>query len=257
MRALEKGEKTFVNPRNAAAGSLRQLDPRITAQRPLRMTCYGIGEASGGALADTHSASMARIAGWGLPVSTELRVVDGLQGCRAYFDDIGARRDGLAFEIDGVVFKVDQLADQRALGFVARAPRWAIAQKFPAQEALTTVEAVEFQVGRTGAVTPVARLTPVAVGGVTVSNATLHNMDEIRRKDVRVGDTVYVRRAGDVIPEVVRVVAERRPAGTVAVAMPTAVRARLGWPAISAAIGPRRRRVSSTTICATGTPSRR
>jgi DNA ligase (NAD+) len=160
------------------------------------------------------------LAKWGLPVSPELKVVVGLDACAHYFADIGARRAELAYDIDGVVFKVDSIADQHALGFVSRAPRWAIAQKFPAQEELTTVVAVEFQVGRTGAVTPVARLTPVFVGGVTVSNATLHNMDEVQRKDVRVGDTVYVRRAGDVIPEVVRVLPERRPEKTVRVEMP-------------------------------------
>ena len=220
-RQRERGEKTFANPRNAAAGSLRQLDPRITAQRPLRLICYGFGEISGEALAATHSGAMARLARWGLPVSPELRVVRGLEGCSAYYADIERRRADLSYEIDGVVFKVDSVDDQKTLGFVARAPRWAIAQKFPAQEALTTVEAVEFQVGRTGAVTPVARLTPVSVGGVTVSNATLHNMDEIERKDVHVGDTVYVRRAGDVIPEVVRVLTDRRPKGAQRVRLPS------------------------------------
>ena len=220
-RQREQGEKTFANPRNAAAGSLRQLDPRITATRPLAMYCYGLGEVGGKLAAETHSGCMHLLRGWGLPVSPELVVLTGLEACAAYFADIGARRGSLPYDIDGVVFKVDNLADQQALGHVARAPRWAIAQKFPAQEALTTVEAVEFQVGRTGAVTPVARLAPVSVGGVTVSNATLHNMDEVRRKDVRVGDTVYVRRAGDVIPEVVRVVTERRPQKTEAVELPS------------------------------------
>ena len=220
-RQRERGEKTFANPRNAAAGSLRQLDPRITATRPLAMYCYGLGEVGGKLAAQTHSGCMHLLRGWGLPVSPELAVLTGLEACAAYFADIGARRGSLAYDIDGVVFKVDNLADQKALGYVARSPRWAIAQKFPAQEALTTVVAVEFQVGRTGAVTPVARLAPVFVGGVTVSNATLHNMDEVRRKDVRVGDTVYVRRAGDVIPEVVRVLAERRPQKTQAVELPS------------------------------------
>ena len=162
-----------------------------------------------------------RIAAWGVPISRELRHVRGLDGCRAYFDDLGRRRDALGYDIDGVVFKVDRLADQAALGATAHHPRWAIARKFPPQEALTVVEAVEFQVGRTGAVTPVARLKPVQVGGVTVSNATLHNMDEVGRKDVRVGDTVYVRRAGDVIPEVVRVLPERRPPDAVPVELPS------------------------------------
>ena len=172
-RQREQGEKTFANPRNAAAGSLRQLDSRITARRPLAMYCYGLGEVAGPPLSATHSGGMARLREWGLPVSPELRVVTGLDACAAYFSDMGARRAGLAYDIDGVVFKVDSIADQQALGFVSRAPRWAIAQKFPAQEELTIVEAVEFQVGRTGAVTPVARLQPVFVGGVTVSNATL------------------------------------------------------------------------------------
>jgi DNA ligase (NAD+) len=219
-RQRQQGEKTFANPRNAAAGSLRQLDSRISASRPLAMYCYGLGEVTGEQLSQTHSGYMAVLAKWGLHVSPELRVVIGLEACADYFADIGARRAALAYDIDGVVFKVDSIADQRALGFVSRAPRWAIAQKFPAQEELTTVVAVEFQVGRTGAVTPVARLKPVFVGGVTVSNATLHNMDEVQRKDVRVGDTVYVRRAGDVIPEVVRVLPERRPEKTARVEMP-------------------------------------
>ena len=219
-RQRAKGEKTFANPRNAAAGSLRQLDSKITASRPLAMYCYGLGEVAGALLSDTHSGYMTLLAGWGLPVSPELRVVTGVDACAGYFADIGARRAALPYDIDGVVFKVDNIADQKRLGFVSRAPRWAVAQKFPAQEELTTVEAVEFQVGRTGAVTPVARLIPVFVGGVTVSNATLHNMDEVQRKDVRVGDTVYVRRAGDVIPEVVRVLPERRPAETEPVTMP-------------------------------------
>ena len=219
-RQRANGEKTFVNPRNAAAGSLRQLDSAITATRPLAMFCYGLGEVEGHPMSESHAGNMALVREWGLPVSPELRVVVGLDGCGRYFDDIGRRRDDLSYDIDGVVFKVDSIADQRALGFVSRAPRWAVAQKFPAHEELTVVEDVEFQVGRTGAVTPVARLKPVFVGGVTVSNATLHNMDEVRRKDVRVGDTVFVRRAGDVIPEVVRVLAERRPDGTRPVHMP-------------------------------------
>jgi DNA ligase (NAD+) len=219
-RARERGEKTFANPRNAAAGSLRQLDPRVTAARPLALYCYGVGEVDGGDLAPTHSGTMRRLADWGLRVSPELATVTGAAGCLDYYRRIGARRDGFEYDIDGVVFKVEELALQRELGFVARAPRWAVAHKFPAQEELTVVEAVEFQVGRTGAVTPVARLRPVSVGGVTVSNATLHNMDEVERKDVRVGDTVYVRRAGDVIPEVVRVLPGRRPKGARKVHLP-------------------------------------
>ena len=220
QRAREQGEKTFANPRNAAAGSLRQLDPRVTAARPLAMYCYGVGEIAGGDLAPSHSATMHRLAAWGLRVSPELATVRGAEGCLDYYRRIGARRDSLDYDIDGVVFKVDELALQRQLGFVARAPRWAVAHKFPAQEELTVVEAIEFQVGRTGAVTPVARLRPVFVGGVTVSNATLHNMDEVERKDVRAGDTVFVRRAGDVIPEVVRVLPERRPPDTQPVQLP-------------------------------------
>jgi len=220
-KAREAGEKEFVNPRNAAAGSLRQLDPNITATRPLDMFCYGFGEIEGGPLADTHSAGIAMLAQWGLPISPELKVLTGIPQCTGYFEQVAQRRDGLEYDIDGVVFKVDLLEDQDRLGFVARSPRWAIARKFPAQEELTEVESIEFQVGRTGAITPVARLKPVFVGGVTVSNATLHNMDEVEKKDVRVGDTVFVRRAGDVIPEVVRVLPERRKENAQPVALPT------------------------------------
>ncbi len=210
-RARAEDQKTFVNPRNAAAGSLRQLDPRITAQRPLTFYAYGFGEVDP-ALAEMNlSERMRRLRDWGLPISPLMEVVEGSAGCIDYYRNIQGQRDRLAYDIDGVVFKVDALTLQEQLGFVSRAPRWAIAYKFPAQEEMTRVEAIEFQVGRTGAVTPVARLLPVFVGGVTVSNATLHNMDEVRRKDVRVGDQVIVRRAGDVIPEVVQVVlAERR-----------------------------------------------
>jgi len=221
IQARETGGKTFANPRNAAAGSLRQLDPAITAQRPLTMFCYGLGAVAGGTLAPTHSGCLERLNRWGLRTSRELRVLDGIDACIDYYREIETKRNALDYDIDGVVFKVDSLADQEALGFVSRAPRWAIAYKFPAQEELTTVEAVEFSVGRTGAVTPMARLQPVFVGGATVSNATLHNLDEVRRKDVRVGDTVFIRRAGDVIPEVVRVLPERRPAGTRPVILPT------------------------------------
>ncbi|MBK1620135.1 DNA ligase (NAD(+)) LigA [Lamprobacter modestohalophilus] len=219
-RAQREGGKAFANPRNAAAGSLRQLDSRVTAARGLSMFCYGLGAVEGAPWSDSHSDSLARIAGWGLPVSPEQRVVEGLDGCMAYHAAMAERRERLAYAIDGVVFKVDRRVDQEQLGFVSRAPRWAIAYKFPAQEELTTVEAIEFQVGRTGALTPVARLAPVDVAGVTVSNATLHNIDEVHRKDVRVGDTVYIRRAGDVIPEVVRVLPERRPSGTAPVQLP-------------------------------------
>ncbi len=209
--AREKGEKEFANPRNAAAGSLRQLDSRITARRRLAFYAYGIGRVEGAGLPETHDRVLAWLEGLRFPVARERRVVQGVEGLLAYFAELGAKRAGLPYEIDGAVYKVNRLADQRALGFVARAPRFAIAHKYPAQEELTTVEAIEVQVGRTGTLTPVARLKPVFVGGVTVSNATLHNQDEIDRKDVRVGDAVIVRRAGDVIPEVVAVVRERRP----------------------------------------------
>ncbi len=219
-RAREEGDKTFVNPRNAAAGSLRQLDPRITARRPLNFYAYGFGEVSSGQLGASQSASLARLKGWGVPVSPIAQRVAGVSGCLAYYQAMLEQRDALAYDIDGVVFKVDDLALQERLGFVSRAPRWAIAYKFPAQEEMTRVEAIEFQVGRTGAVTPVARLQPVFVGGVTVSNATLHNMDEVRRKDVRPGDTVVVRRAGDVIPEVVSVVDPKRTGRSKPVELP-------------------------------------
>ena len=207
----ERGVKPFANPRNAAAGSLRQLDSRVTARRPLRLCCYSVGLIEGAELPATQYLTLERLLEWGIPVSPERRVITGLDEARACYDDLADRRAELPCEIDGVVFKVDDLARQRELGFVARAPRWAIAWKFPAEEQVTLVRNVEFQVGRTGAVTPVAKLEPVTVGGARVSNATLHNMDEIERKDVRIGDTVIIRRAGDVIPEVVRVVREKRP----------------------------------------------
>lgn len=219
-KAREAGEKTFVNPRNAAAGSLRQLDPRLTAERPLDIYVYSVGLVEDGDLPGRHSEIIATLQQWGFKTCPESKVVSGVDGCLNYYDEIGQKRDALGYDIDGVVYKVDSLAMQRELGFVSRAPRWAIAHKFPAQEELTTVVAVEFQVGRTGALTPVARLAPVFVGGVTVSNATLHNIDELHRKDVRVGDTVIVRRAGDVIPEVVSVVMSKRPAKTRRVQLP-------------------------------------
>jgi DNA ligase (NAD+) len=206
-----KGEKPLVNPRNAAAGSLRQLDPRMTAARPLDLYIYGLGVVEGVEMPTRHSEILVRLREWGFKVSPQSRVVDSIDGCLAYYRDIGLARHSLPHQIDGVVYKVDDIELQRQLGFVSRAPRWAIAHKFPAEEALTIVRGIEFQIGRTGALTPVARLEPAFVGGVTVSNATLHNMDELERKDVRVGDTVVIRRAGDVIPEVVRVVPERRP----------------------------------------------
>ncbi|MGH8039704.1 MAG: NAD-dependent DNA ligase LigA [Stenotrophomonas sp.] len=206
--------KVLANPRNAAAGSLRQLDPKLSARRKLSFYAYGTGDVQGGELPPTHSGTLAQLKEWGFPVSDLCKVVEGSEGLLAYYHDIGARRDGLAFDIDGVVYKLDDRAGQEQMGFVSRAPRWAIAHKFPAQEQTTTVEAIEIQIGRTGAATPVARLNPVAVAGVIVSNATLHNADQIARLDVRVGDTVIVRRAGDVIPEVVSVIPDRRPAGT-------------------------------------------
>jgi DNA ligase (NAD+) len=211
QRQRDAGQKEFANPRNAAAGSLRQLDARITAQRKLRFFAYGIGQLEGAALPETHSGVLDWFDRLGLPVSKERAVVTGCEGMLDYFRKIGAKRGALPYEIDGVVYKVNRIADQAELGFVSRAPRFALAHKFPAEEALTTVQAIDVQVGRTGAITPVARLTPVSVGGVTVTNATLHNEDEVRRKDVRVGDTVVVRRAGDVIPEVLSVLLERRP----------------------------------------------
>lgn len=219
-RALAKGEKTFVNPRNAAAGSLRQLDPRLAATRPFDVFFYGVGETQGWKLPTKHSEALEQLREWGLKVSPLLKIVQGAQGCLEYYHGMGKRRASLPYEIDGVVYKVNRFAQQRELGFVARAPRWAIAHKFPAHEENTVVRGVEFQVGRTGALTPVARLEPVFVGGVTVSNATLHNMDEVRRKDVRIGDTVVIRRAGDVIPEVVKVVVDRRPRSARIVELP-------------------------------------
>jgi DNA ligase (NAD+) len=218
--AQARGEKTFVNPRNAAAGSLRQLDPQVSASRPLDLFFYAVGEVDGAALPERHSEVLAQLRTWGLRTCPEAEVVQGIDGCLDYFRRIGERRPALPYQIDGVVYKTDRFADQRQLGFVSRAPRWALAHKFPADEALTVVRDVEFQVGRTGALTPVARLEPVFVGGVTVSNATLHNMDEIARKDVRIGDTVVVRRAGDVIPEVLRVIVERRPDSARVVTLP-------------------------------------
>lgn len=209
-RQLEAGGKTFANPRNAAAGSLRQLDSKITASRPLELCAYGVGRSDGN-LPDTHIGILQALKEWGLPVSRELKLAKGVQQCRDYFHAIGEKRDALPYEIDGVVFKVNSIAQQRELGFRAREPRWAIAHKFPAREEVTELLDVEFQVGRTGAITPVARLKPVQVAGVTVSNATLHNMDEVARLGVMVGDTVIVRRAGDVIPQILGVIAERRP----------------------------------------------
>jgi DNA ligase (NAD+) len=219
--AVARGEKPFVNPRNAAAGSLRQLDARITASRPLDLFIYGVGFVEGGDLPAHQGQLLKALRGWGFKICPQSRVVESIEGCLDYYREMGAMRPRLPYQIDGVVYKVDDIDLQQRLGFVSRAPRWALAHKFPAEEAMTTVRDIEFQVGRTGTLTPVARLEPVFVGGVTVSNATLHNMDELGRKDVRVGDTVVVRRAGDVIPEVVRVLPERRIPGATPVMLPS------------------------------------
>jgi len=214
------GAKLFANPRNAAAGSLRQLDPQITATRPLHFFAYGLGEAIGIPALRSHAEAMDYLAKLHFPVSDFRAVKQGAQGLLAYFQEIGAKRTSLPYDIDGVVYKVNQFSQQNELGFVSRAPRWAIAHKYPAEEATTVVEDITVQVGRTGAITPVARLKAVFVGGVTVTNATLHNEDELKRKDIRIGDTVIVRRAGDVIPEVVSVVQEKRPTDARLFAMP-------------------------------------
>ncbi|MDP9013445.1 MAG: NAD-dependent DNA ligase LigA [Pseudomonadota bacterium] len=219
--ALARGEKSYVNPRNAAAGSLRQLDSRMTAARPLDLFIYGVGYVDGAGLPQHHGNMLKQLRGWGFKICPQSRVVDSIEGCLEYYRDMALARPKLPYQIDGVVYKVDAADLQRQLGFVSRAPRWAVAHKFPAEEALTTVRGIEFQVGRTGALTPVARLEPVFVGGVTVGNATLHNMDEMTRKDVRVSDTVVIRRAGDVIPEVVRVIPERRIAEAKMADLPT------------------------------------
>lgn len=220
-RAKLEGTKTFANPRNAAAGSLRQLDPKVAAERQLVFCCYGWGTVDGGELVDTHFGALQQLNHWGLNISAEAQIVEGSAAALDYFNRLGERRSQLDYDIDGVVVKVDSRPLQQRLGFVARAPRWAIAVKFPAQEALTVLQGIDFQVGRTGAITPVAKLTPVFVGGVTVSNATLHNFDELRRLDVRIGDTVVVKRAGDVIPQVVSVVLERRSEAAEIVREPT------------------------------------
>ncbi|MEX2475209.1 NAD-dependent DNA ligase LigA [Marinobacter sp.] len=215
-----KGDKTFVNPRNAAAGSLRQKKPTVTARRPLEMCAYSVALTDDTQLPDTHWDCLQQVQEWGFRINPEMRKAGGVDACLQAYQDLMEKRGELPYEIDGIVFKVNRLELQQALGFVSRAPRWAIAHKFPAQEELTVVEDVEFQVGRTGAVTPVARLKPVFVGGVTVSNATLHNMDEIHRLDVRIGDTVFIRRAGDVIPQVIKVVLEKRPGNAREILLP-------------------------------------
>ena len=216
----ESGEKTFVNPRNAAAGSLRHKDPRVPARRPLQMCCYSVDVPDDSGLPASHYARLCKLRDWGLRVNPEIRLVTGIEACIEYYRELLEKRDQLSYEIDGVVYKVNDLKLQRQLGFVSRAPRWAIASKFPAHEAMTRVRDVEFQVGRTGAITPVARLDAVFVGGATVSNATLHNMDEIRRLDLRIGDWVMIRRAGDVIPQVVKVLSDKRPDDTRPIASP-------------------------------------
>lgn len=218
--ASKNDSKKFANPRNAAAGSLRQLDSRITASRPLAMYCYGIGVVEGGNVANSQWDMLQAFKAWGLRVNPEIKKVMGIQACWLYYEALGQKRNSLGYDIDGIVFKVNQVTLQEQLGYVSRAPRWAIAQKFPAQEELSTILNIDFQVGRTGALTPVARLEPTFVGGATVSNATLHNMDEIARKDVRIGDTVIIRRAGDVIPEVVSVVKDRRPKNAKKIILP-------------------------------------
>ncbi|RJG00854.1 NAD-dependent DNA ligase LigA [Noviherbaspirillum sedimenti] len=221
-RQREAGLKEFANPRNAAAGSLRQLDSKITSQRALRFYAYGVGLLEGAAMPDSHAGLLDWFDAIGMPVCKERAVVKGAQGLLGFYREIGEMRASLPYEIDGVVYKVNRLAEQQRLGFVSRAPRYALAHKFPAQEAMTVVQDIGVQVGRTGAITPVARLAPVSVGGVTVTNATLHNEDEVRRKDVRIGDTVIVRRAGDVIPEVVAIVPELRPVDAREFLMPAA-----------------------------------
>ncbi len=220
IAAGQKGEKTFVNPRNAAAGAVRQLDSKIAADRPLSFFAYSVAQGLPASVT-THSQTLTQLKSWGFPVSSDARVCQGAEALVQFHADMAAKRDSLPFDIDGVVYKVNSLASQAQLGFVSREPRWAVAHKYPAQEQMTTVLAIDVQVGRTGKLTPVAKLAPVFVGGVTVTNATLHNEDEARRKDVRVGDTVIVRRAGDVIPEVVSVVLEKRMQGAQIFSIPT------------------------------------
>ncbi len=219
--AVEAGEKVFVNPRNAASGSLRQLDPNVTAKRPLQIFCYLIAKIDKGDMPDKQSIVLDKLKNWGFRVNKEIKIAKGMDNCFKYYNNMLKKRNGLPYEIDGVVYKINDLNDQQKLGVISRAPRWAIARKFPAQEEVTKITDIEFQVGRTGALTPVARLEPVFVGGVTISNATLHNIDEIERKDVRIGDTIVIRRAGDVIPDVVSVVLDERPKNSKPVKLPT------------------------------------
>ena len=219
-KALANGEKTFVNPRNAAAGSLRQLDPKITASRPLDICAYSVGQLEAQEIPASHKSMLESLSIWGFKINPFVETVTGVNGCVDYYEKMSSQRDDLPYDIDGIVYKVNDLTLQKRLGFVAKAPRWAIARKFPAQEEMTRLIDVEFQVGRTGAITPVARLEPVFVGGVTVSNASLHNGDEIKRLGVRIGDTVIIRRAGDVIPKIAKVVLERRPLKTQEIVFP-------------------------------------
>ncbi|MCK5894990.1 MAG: NAD-dependent DNA ligase LigA [Endozoicomonadaceae bacterium] len=220
-QAMKADEKLFVNSRNAAAGSLRNLNPEVTANRPLEMCCYSAGLVSDGSVAEKHGDVLKQFQGWGLKINSEMRIVTGIQACIVYYENLSKKRERLSYDIDGIVFKVNDLALQHKLGCSVRAPRWAVARKFPAEEEMTVLERIEFQVGRTGAITPVACLAPVFVGGATVSKATLHNMNELERLDVRVEDTVIIRRAGDVIPQVVKVVLERRPKGSLPSVLPT------------------------------------
>ena len=249
-RMLREGGRPLANPRNGAAGSLRQLDPHVTASRPLAFYAYGVNlpPDPDAVIADRHSAAMAKLREWGFPTSPQNEIACGADGCLAYFRKVGAARNGLPYGIDGVVYKVDRYDQQRELGFVARAPRWAIAHKFPAEEQSTVVEGIDIQIGRTGAATPVARLKPVQVAGVTVTNATLHNADQVARLDVRIGDSVIVRRAGDVIPEVVRVIPERRPAHTRPWKMPS--RCRICGSAIEREEGEAAARCTGGLVCA-------
>lgn len=219
-KAKANNEKVFVNPRNAAAGSLRQLDSKVTASRSLEFCCYSLGRVEGMEMPVQHTEILKQFSAWGFLINPEMKAVQGIHGCLDYYQDLAEKRNDLAYEIDGIVFKANEIQLQQQLGFTGRAPRWAIARKFPAQEEMTLLEDVEFQVGRTGAVTPVARLTPVFVGGVTVSNATLHNMDEVERLGVCIGDTVIIRRAGDVIPQIVKVVLEKRPQNARVIELP-------------------------------------
>ena len=220
IHAKKNEEKTFINPRNAASGSLRQIDPNVTKKRPLDIYFFGIGKVEGNRLPIYHFEAMECLSDWGLNICNQKKLANGIDECLSYYNEVLKKRDSLDYDIDGIVYKVNSLNDQNKLGFVSRAPRWAIAHKFPAQEKPSIIESIHFQVGRTGAVTPVARISPVFIGGATISNVTLHNMDELNRKDIRIGDTVNVRRAGDVIPEIVNTIISKRPLNAKTIAMP-------------------------------------